>query len=122
MNVKGWWFCARAKQILSEMQPDTPPFGSSDGWFMRFKVRHRISKRRATNPCQKESDDKRGAIQQFHRSIRRSAKEGEQVGPLGRWTLRNIANMAKPTVTLVSVLYGCVLVLQGLINANVPFS
>ena len=91
--MKGWWFRARAKQILSEMQPDAPPFGSSDGWFMRFKARHRISKRRATNSYQKEPDDKRGAIQRFHRSIRRSAKEGEQVGPLGRWTPRNIANM-----------------------------
>ena len=83
LKVKGWWFRARAKQIVSEMQPDAPPFGSSDGWFMRFKTRHRISKRRATNSCQKEPDDKRGAIQRFHRSIRRSAKEGEQVGPLG---------------------------------------
>ena len=92
-GLKVVWFRARAKQILSEMQPDAPPFGSSDRWFMRFKARHRISKRRATNSCQKEPDDKRGAIQRFHRSIRRSAKEGELVGPLGRWTPRNIANM-----------------------------
>ena len=28
LKVKGWWFRARAKQILSEMQPDAPPFGS----------------------------------------------------------------------------------------------
>ena len=58
LKVKGWWFLTRAKQILSEMQPDALPFGNSDGWFMRFKARHRISKRRATNSCQKEPDDK----------------------------------------------------------------
>ena len=79
------------RNILSEMQPDAPPFGSLDGWFMHFKARHRINKRQATNSCQKEPHDKRGAIQQFHRSIHRSAKEREQVGPLGRWTPRNIS-------------------------------
>ena len=30
---------------------------------------------------------------QFHRSIQRTAQEGDQVGPLGQWTSRTIANM-----------------------------
>ena len=93
LKVKGWWFRTSTKQILSEIGPEAAPFSSSDGWFSRFKSRHRISKRRATNCCQREPDDKRGAIQNFHRSIRRAAKEGEQIGPLGRWTARHIANM-----------------------------
>ena len=29
----------------------------------------------------------------FHRNIRRAAREGEQAGPLGRWTPRQVANM-----------------------------
>ena len=92
LKVKGWWFWARAKQILAETQP-TSPFSSSDGWFTRFKSRFRISKRQATTTCQKESEDKRGAIQHFHRSIRRAVKIGQQLGPLGRWTAARIANM-----------------------------
>ena len=46
----------------------------------------------ATNTCQKEPADKHSSIQQFHRSIRRTA-QGDQVGPLGQWTPRTIANM-----------------------------
>ena len=58
-----------------------------------FKKRHRISRRRATHTCQKEPEDKRSAVQHFHRNIRRKAAEGEQVGPLGQWALHQIANM-----------------------------
>lgn len=84
----------RAKQIFSETDPKAAPFSSSDGWFTKFKSRYRISKRRATNCCQREPDDKQGAIQNFHQSICRAAKEGEQIGPLGWWTAaRHIANM-----------------------------
>ena len=90
--MKGWWFRACAKQILAETQPGSS-FSSSDGWFTRFKTRIRISKRRTTNSCQKEPEDKRGAIQQFHCSIRRAAKAGDQVGSLGRWTAARVANM-----------------------------
>ena len=92
LKVKGWWFRARAKQILVETQPGSS-FSSLDGWFTRFKTRFRISKRRATNLCQKEPEDKRGAIQQFHRSIRRVAKAGDQVESLGRWTAARVANI-----------------------------
>ena len=60
---------------------------------MGFKKHHRISMRRATNTCQKEPEDKRSAVQRFHRNIRRKASEGEQIGPLDQWTPRQVANM-----------------------------
>ena len=41
------------RNILSDMQPDAPPFGSLDGWFMHFKARHRINKRQATIPVRR---------------------------------------------------------------------
>ena len=92
LKVKGWWFRLRAKQILTELEPSTN-FQFSNGWFLGFKKRHRISIRRATNTCQKEPEDKRSAVQYFHRNIRRKAAEGEQIGPLGQWTPRQVANM-----------------------------
>ena len=92
LKVKGWWFRVRAQQILTELKPDTN-FQFSNGWFLGFKKRHRISMRRATNTCQKEPEDKRSAVQCFHRNIRRKASEGEQIGPLGQWTPRQVANM-----------------------------
>lgn len=49
--------------------------------------------RRTTNTCQKEPADKHSFIQHLHRSIRRAAQEGDQVGSLGQWTPRTIANM-----------------------------
>ena len=92
LKVKGWWFRLRAKQILTELEPSTN-FQFSNGWFLGFKKRHRISMRRATNTCQKEPEDKHSAVQHFHRNIRRKAAEGEQIGPLGQWTPRQVANM-----------------------------
>ena len=90
--MKGWWFKLRAKQILEDVEPDSN-FSFSDGWFKGFKKRFRISVRRATNTCQKTPQDKQSAIQGFHRSIRRIARDGEKIGPLGQWESRNIANM-----------------------------
>ena len=66
---------------------------NSDAWFSGFKKRYHLSMRRATNTCQKEPADKCSSIQHFHCSIRRTAQEGDQVGPLGQWTPRSIANM-----------------------------
>ena len=87
LKVKAWWFQLWAKQILHKLQPQATFF------FCCLKKRHSISKRRATNMCQKEPTDKCTAIQQFHQLIRRTAREGNQVGQLGQWTLSNIANM-----------------------------
>ena len=89
-KVKGWWFCLRRKQILCELQPEAN-FGYSDAWFSRFKKCYRLSMRRATNTRQ-EPADKCSAIQQFHHSIQRAAKEGDQVGPLGWWIPNTITN------------------------------
>ena len=51
-QVKGFWFKVHGKQLLQEMHADTP-FKFSEGWFDRFKERHRISFRRRTNTVQK---------------------------------------------------------------------
>ena len=74
------------------MQPDTP-LQFSDGWFLSFKRCHHTSLRQATNTYQKEPEYKRAAVQHFHRNICQRAAEGEQVGPLGQWSLCQIANM-----------------------------
>ena len=90
--MKGWWFRTRAKQILAEKYPDAK-FAFSPAWFTAFKKRTQISLRRGTNTCQREPAGKKEAIQQFHRLIRRKAKDGDQAGPLGKWNPRTIANM-----------------------------
>ena len=92
LKVKRWWFRLKAKAILKELEPEAT-FKFSDDWFTRFKRRHKISLRRATNTCQKEPDDKRSTIQHFHRSIREKAKAGSSVGSLGKWTHRQVANV-----------------------------
>ena len=68
LKVKGYWFKFRARQLLTEMNPETS-FKFSDGWFAAFKTRHKISLQRRTNASQKAPDDKVKAIQSFHREI-----------------------------------------------------
>lgn len=70
LKVKGYWFKTRAKQLHAKIYHDKP-FSCSDGWFDAFKQRHKISFRRATNACQKPAENKKDAIQQFHKAIRR---------------------------------------------------
>lgn len=93
LKVKGWWFRVRSKQLHKDLYSDREEFSCSEGWFSRFKRRHKISLRRATNTCQRPPDDKRTSMQKFHQSIRKAAKTGESAGPLGRWKLSSIANM-----------------------------
>ena len=94
LKMKKWWFILKAKEILKELEPGSEEtFRFSDDWFSGFKKRHKISFRRPTNTCQKEPEDKRSIIQQFHRSIREKAKKGKSVGPQGKWTLRQVANV-----------------------------
>jgi hypothetical protein len=92
LKVKRWWFLLKAKSILKELDPEAT-FKFSDDWFTRFKQRHRISLRRTTNTAQKEPEDKRSKVQQFHRSIRERAKKGDSAGPLGKWTPGQVANV-----------------------------
>ena len=68
--MKGFWFRLRGKQLLAEMEPEAS-FAFCNGWFDRFKSRHKISLRRSTNVSQKKADDKTQAIQEFHRKIRK---------------------------------------------------
>ena len=92
LKVKAWWFKLRARQLLQEEDPNNT-FAFSESWFTAFKKRNSISNRRATNTCQREPEDKRSALQRFHREIRRKAKEGDALGPLGKWTLSTVANV-----------------------------
>ena len=90
LKVKGYWFKARARQLMSEMHPDAP-FRVSEGWFTGFKVRHSISFRRPTNTAQRPPADKMDLIKQFHREIRKTAAVGEgdeqQQQSVGRFKL-----------------------------------
>ena len=92
VKVKGFWFRAWAKQLLQRMHPDDT-FHFSDSWFSGFKFRHRISLWIPTNTSQKPAADKREAIQQFHRTIRKIATEERPTRPVGRFTLKQIANV-----------------------------
>ena len=94
LKVKGYWFKARARQLMSEMHPDAP-FCVSEGWFTGFKVRHSISFRRSINTAQRPPADKMDLIRQFHREIRKTAAvgEGDEQQSVGRFKLSQIANM-----------------------------
>ena len=94
LKVKGYWFKARARQLMSEMHPDAP-FRVSEGWFTGFKVRHFISFRRSTNTAQRPPADKMDLIRQFHREIRKTAAVGggDEQQSVGRFKLSQIANM-----------------------------
>ena len=93
IKVKGWWFKTRAKQILELNKPDST-FRFSEGWFINFKRRYRISLRRPTNTAQKQPDDKEEAIKEFHRKIRKIQLPGEGDGPQEeKFELHQIANV-----------------------------
>ena len=48
------WFRTTAKHLFGELYPEHGQlFGFSNGWFLNFKKRHRIVKRRLTNQAQK---------------------------------------------------------------------
>ena len=82
-----------ANALVQEMHPELAVFSSSDGWFTRLKTRHCISSKRVTITCQKQPDDKRQAIQRFHRSICRTASQEEKVRPLGKWAPSGITSV-----------------------------
>lgn len=69
MKVKGYWFKVWAKQILAEMAPEVT-FSLCNGWFDRFKTRHKISLKWSMNVAQKKADTNRKAFQGFHHCIR----------------------------------------------------
>ena len=90
MIVKEWWFRPRAKQLMQEMYPKAE-FTMSNAWF-------HISLRRPTNTAEKEPESLRSLAQQFHRFIRRSAKNTkvlfpDQSGLVGPMEQKDNANM-----------------------------
>ena len=93
VKVKGWWFKSRAKQILASIEPNAS-FQFSEGWFVRFKRRYRISLRRPTNTAQRQPTEKEAAIQEFHHQIREKQLSGTGDGPQeDRFKLHQIANV-----------------------------
>lgn len=93
MKIKVWWFKSRAKQILASSHPNNS-LKFSDGWFMQFKCRYKISLRRPTNKAQKEPEEKEDIIRNFHQSIRKIQVSGEGDGPQEeKFKLCQIANM-----------------------------
>ena len=99
LKVKKWWFLLRAKAILKELKPEAT-FCFSNEWFSAFRRRHRITLRRGTNTCQRQPGDKQFVIQQFHRTIREKALDGDVVGPLGKWNKNQIANVDQTPLPL----------------------
>ena len=92
--MKGYWFKARARQLMSEMLPDAP-FRVSESWFTGFKVCHSISFCRPTNTSQRPPADKMDLIKQFHREIRKAGAvgEGDEQQSVERFKLSQITNM-----------------------------
>lgn len=83
---------------MNDLHPEVN-FQMSNRWFTVFKLRYNISLRRPTHTAQKQSEDFRVTVQQFHCYLRRTAtiKEEElkdkQTGLLGPWLPSDIANM-----------------------------
>ena len=92
LKVKDHWFRIRTKQIMEVTNPESDAC-FSNSWFDGFKHRHKITLRRATNVSQKPAEYRRGAIQGFHRNIRDIASKGDQTGAVGKFELRQIANV-----------------------------
>ena len=51
IKIKGWWFKARAKQLLEAAHMESQ-FKFSNAWFHGFKRRYKISLQRPTNKAQ----------------------------------------------------------------------
>jgi hypothetical protein len=89
----------RAKQLFRELYPErldgdgNPLFKFSTRWFDGFKSRCDVSLRRVTNKAQALPSTKVNDIRSFHLFIREQAANGNRVGPLGKWTCAQIANM-----------------------------
>ena len=81
-----------SKELMKDMHPGEE-FKFSDGWFTAFKKRKKISYRSTTNTSQKTPNDYESTIREFHKTIRSLASKGEKKGPLGRYELKDIANM-----------------------------
>ena len=93
LKVKGWWFKTRGEQLLQSMSSQRSEFKFSDSWFDGFKRRYKLSLRRPTHRAQVVPLSKAELVQSFHRTIRKEAKIGVQLGTLGRFILNCVANV-----------------------------
>ena len=84
LKVKGYWFKLRARQLLTEMNPETS-FKFLDKWFTAFKAQYKISLRCRTNTSQKAPEAKVQAIQSFQSEVRKLAAviEGDEQHNVG---------------------------------------
>ena len=90
LKVKGWWFKTRGEQLLQSMSPHPGEFKFSESGFKR---RFKLSLRRPTHRAQVVPSSKVELVRSFHRTIRKEAKKGLQLGTLGRFRLNCIANV-----------------------------
>lgn len=95
VKITARWFQFKAETLFRELYPEKDPkeFKISSGWFIGFKRRNQISLRSITNKGQAVPGDHLDQIRSFHWFIRRNARRGVQVGPLGQFRLSTIANM-----------------------------
>jgi len=77
LKVKGWWFHTKTKQIFKELYPDET-FHFSNCWF--------------TGKC-------------FYRTTQNEVKSGDLVGPLGKFELKQSANVGQTPLPF-TVTYG----------------
>ena len=70
------WFRSTAKSLFKELYPEHEKlFAFSNGWFLNFKKRHRVVKRRVTNQAQKTPAEYRRIVNSFIRFILRNSQK-----------------------------------------------
>ena len=92
IKIKGWWFKARAKQLLEAAHMNSQ-FKIFNAWFHWFKCHYKISLWCPTNKAQRIPKDKRELIRNFHWKICQEAAVGSQIGKLGQFTSSFVANV-----------------------------
>ncbi|KAI8648651.1 DDE-1 domain-containing protein [Fusarium keratoplasticum] len=76
------WFRTTAKHLFGELYPEHEQlFGFSNGWFLNFKKRHRIVKRRIANQAQKTPEEYRAIFNSFLRFLRRNTQRRTPPSP-----------------------------------------
>jgi hypothetical protein len=77
------WFRSTAKSLFKEVYPEHKQlFAFSNGWFLNFKKRHRIVKRRVTNQAQKTPAEYRRIVNSFLRFVLRNSQRRASPVPM----------------------------------------
>ena len=104
LKVRSWWFEAKGNELMTLMHPDVE-FKISPGWFDTFKKCHKLSYRATTNTDQHPPSHLESAVRDFHRAVLVTALRGPtsntNMGPLGQYELRDIANMVQTPLPFV---------------------